>query len=86
MAFLLAGGEPMASLHLAAQKLGAAAVPLSIRFGPPELAYCVRDAEPTLVIGDDTTSASLATALAGGPPVDPTKNLTSWPSASQTAS
>jgi acyl-CoA synthetase (AMP-forming)/AMP-acid ligase II len=37
VAFLLAGGEPMASLHLAAQKLGAAAVPLSIRFGPPEL-------------------------------------------------
>ena len=69
VAFGLAGGEPMASLHLAVQKLGAAAVPLSIRFGPPELAYCVRDAEPTLVIGDDTTSASLGTALAGGPPV-----------------
>ena len=59
MAFLLAGGEPMASLHLAVQKLGAAAVPLSIRFGPPELAYCVRDADPSMVIGDDTTSASL---------------------------
>ena len=57
---MLASGEPMASLHLAVQKLGAAAVPLSVRFGPPELAYCVRDAEPTLVIGDDTTSASLA--------------------------
>ena len=69
VAFLLAGGEPMASLHLAVQKLGAAAVPLSIRFGPPELAYCVRDAEPSLVIGDDTTSASLASTLTGGPPV-----------------
>ena len=46
VAFLLAGGEPMASLHLAAQKLGAASVPLSIRFGPAELAYCIRDAEP----------------------------------------
>lgn len=69
VAFLLAGGEPMASLHLAVQKLGAAAVPLSIRFGPPELAYCVRDADPSLVIGDDTTSASLASTLTGGPPV-----------------
>ncbi len=75
VAFLLAGGEPMASLHLAAQKLGAAAVPLSIRFGPPELAYCIRDAEPTLVIGDDTTSASLGTALAGGPPVKAKEEL-----------
>ena len=69
MAFLLAGGEPMASLHLAVQKLGAAAVPLSIRFGPAELAYCVNDADPRMVIGDDTTSASLETALAGGPPI-----------------
>ena len=68
VAFLLAGGEPMASLHLAVQKLGAATVPLSIRFGPAELAYCVSDADPRMVIGDDTTSASLA-ALTGGPPV-----------------
>ena len=67
--YLLAGGEPMASLHLAVQKLGATAVPLSIRFGPSELAYCVRDAEPSVVIGDDTTSASLAAALPDGPPV-----------------
>ncbi len=69
VAFLLAGGEPMASLHLAVQKLGAAAVPLSIRFGPPELAYCINDADPRMVIGDDTTSAGLKTALAGGPPI-----------------
>ena len=60
VAFLLAGGEPMASLHLAVAKLGAVAVPLSIRLGPSELAYCVGDAEPMLVIGDDTTSASSA--------------------------
>ncbi len=66
VAFLLSGGEPMASLHLAIQKLGAAAVPLSIRFGPSELAYCVRDAAPALVIADDTTQASLDSALAGG--------------------
>jgi 2-furoate---CoA ligase len=68
VAFLLAGGEPMASLHLAAQKLGAAAVPLSIRFGSSELAYCLNDAEPSLVIGDDTTHARLTEALNNGPP------------------
>ena len=65
VAFLLAGGEPMASLHLAVQKLGAASVPLSVRFGPAELAYCVGDADPVLVIGDETTLAGLAAALDG---------------------
>jgi 2-furoate---CoA ligase len=60
VAFLLPGGEPMASLHLAVQKLGAASIPLSVRFGPAELAYCVGDAEPALVIADETTQAALA--------------------------
>ncbi len=69
VAFLLAGGEPMASLHLGVQKLGAAAVPLSVRSGPSELAYCVNDADPSIVVGDDTTSASLQAALTGGPPL-----------------
>ena len=75
VAFLLADGEPMASLHLAIQKLGAAAVPLSVRFDPSELAYCIRDAEPSLVIGDDTTQALLARALTGGPPVKAREEL-----------
>ena len=86
VAFLLAGGEPMASLHLAVQKLGAAAVPLSIRFGPAELAYCVNDADPRMVIGDDTTTASLASALTGGPPVSAREELDERPSANPTAS
>ena len=60
VAFLLPGGEPMASLHLAVQKLGAASVPLSVRFGPAELAHCVGDADPVLVVGDETTQAALA--------------------------
>src|SRR5207253_7724573 len=63
VAFLLPGGEPMASLHLAVQKLGAASVPLSVRFGPAELAYCISDADPALVIGDETTPAALSAAL-----------------------
>jgi 2-furoate---CoA ligase len=69
VAFLLAGGEPMASVHLAVQKLGAASVPLSVRLGPAELGYCVGDADPMLVIGDETTQATLSAAL-GSPPQD----------------
>lgn len=65
----LAGGEPLASLHLAAQKLGAVSVPLSYRFAPPELAYCVADALPALVITDASTESLADEALAGLPPV-----------------
>lgn len=60
VAFRLPGGEPMASLHLAIQKLGAVSVPLSVRFGPAELDHCVSDADPVLVVGDETTQAALA--------------------------
>ncbi|GAA0895267.1 MULTISPECIES: AMP-binding protein [Streptomyces violaceusniger group] len=49
---------------VAAQKLGAVSVPLSFRFGPSELAYCVSDAEPALVIADESTSALAQEALA----------------------
>jgi 2-furoate---CoA ligase len=56
VAFLLAGGEPLASLHLAAQKLGATSVPLSTRFAPGEVAYCLRDAGPVLLVTDETTA------------------------------
>ncbi|MBQ6641156.1 MAG: acyl--CoA ligase [Saccharopolyspora sp.] len=61
--FLLAGGEPMASLHLAAQKLGAVSVPLSFRFGVDELAYCVSDAAPRLVVTDVSTVERACEAL-----------------------
>jgi 2-furoate---CoA ligase len=67
VAFLLAGGEPMASLHLAVQKLGAVSVPLSVRFGPAELAYCLGDAAPRLLVADDTTAALVAEAAAAAP-------------------
>jgi 2-furoate---CoA ligase len=63
VAFLLAGGEPMASLHLAVQKLGAVSVPLSARFGPAELAYCLEDAAPRLMVADQTTAALVADTL-----------------------
>ncbi|MBB5158602.1 class I adenylate-forming enzyme family protein [Saccharopolyspora phatthalungensis] len=67
--FLLAGGEPMASLHFAAQKLGAVSVPLSFRFGAPELAYCLRDAAPALVVTDASTTATTQSALGTLPPI-----------------
>ena len=65
VAFLMAGGEPMASLHLAVQKLGAVSVPLSVRFGHAELAYCLADAGPRLLVCDETTSAAAAAAAEG---------------------
>ncbi|MCW2616991.1 MAG: AMP-dependent synthetase and ligase, partial [Modestobacter sp.] len=46
VAMSLAGGEPLASLHLAAQKVGATSVPLSTRLSAAELTYCVGDADP----------------------------------------
>ena len=60
VALSLAGGEPLASLHLAAQKLGAASVPLSTRFGPDEIAYCLADAGPALLVTDESTRGLLA--------------------------
>jgi len=68
----LGGGEPLASLHLAANKLGAVSVPLSVRFSAAEVAYCLDDCEPALVVTDETTEAKLAEALRGtraSPPV-----------------
>lgn len=61
---LLAGGEPMASLHLAIQKLGAICVPLSTRFSPAEIAYCLDDCQPGLIVADDSTLGGLRAGLA----------------------
>ncbi len=56
VAYLLAGGEPLASLHLAAQRLGAASVPLSTRLSSADLAYCVNDAQTALLVTDEMTA------------------------------
>jgi 2-furoate---CoA ligase len=71
VAFLLAGGEPMASLHLAVQKLGAVSVPLSIRFSAVELAYCLGDAALCLLVCDNTTAGLVAAAAGQAPPTGP---------------
>jgi 2-furoate---CoA ligase len=52
VALSVAGGEPLASAHLALQKLGAISVPLSTRFDAGELGTCLADAEVGLIISD----------------------------------
>jgi 2-furoate---CoA ligase len=65
----LAGGEQLASLHFAVQKLGAVSVPLSFRLGIPELAYCIADTGSALVVTDESTAETAGQALADLPPV-----------------
>nr|WP_276978527.1 AMP-binding protein [Ferrimicrobium acidiphilum] len=60
---VLEGGEPLASLHLAAQKASLVSVPLSTRFGIEEFAYCLRDCSPSVVLTDDTTIDAIAAAV-----------------------
>jgi 2-furoate---CoA ligase len=64
VAIVMANGEPMASAHLACQKLGAASVPLNVRYAPSELAYCLADAGPRLLLSDDRTTTLVRDALA----------------------
>lgn len=59
LALSLAGGEPLASLHIAAQKLGAISVPLSTRYAPDETQYCLTDSGAALLVSGAQTAASL---------------------------
>jgi 2-furoate---CoA ligase len=63
VALVTGNGEPMASAHLACQKLGAASVPLNVRYAPAELAYCLKDSEPTALFSDDSTAQLVREAL-----------------------
>jgi 2-furoate---CoA ligase len=58
--FALKNREEHASAYWACQMLGAVATPLSWRYSPGELEYCVRDAEAVAVVFE---SASRAAAL-----------------------
>jgi 2-furoate---CoA ligase len=60
----MANSETMASTHLALQKLGATSAPMNIRLGAGELAYCVGDAAPSVVVTDDTHGERAVRALA----------------------
>jgi 2-furoate---CoA ligase len=64
VAIVAGNGEPLASTHLAVQKLGAASVPLNVRYAPQELAYCLMDAEPAVLVSDDSTAELVGQALA----------------------
>jgi 2-furoate---CoA ligase len=66
VALALTGGEPLASLHLAAQKLGAVSVPLSTRFSPDELRYCVDDCAARILVTDPANAERAATATQDG--------------------
>jgi 2-furoate---CoA ligase len=59
----MANGEQHAAAHMAAQKLGALSTPLNVRFAAGELSYCLSDAEPAVVVTDDTTTAVMRDAL-----------------------
>jgi 2-furoate---CoA ligase len=63
VALVTANRESMATAHLAANKLGAASVPLNIRYAPDELAYCLKDSEAMLLLSDDSTSSLVREAL-----------------------
>ncbi|GAW51820.1 AMP-dependent synthetase/ligase [Nocardioides sp. PD653-B2] len=71
--FLLRGGEPLATLHMAAQKARVVSLPLSTRLSPDELAYCIDDCDPALIAVDESTHALVVAALrqtaAKSPPV-----------------
>jgi 2-furoate---CoA ligase len=64
VALVLTGGEPAAALHLALQRIAAVAVPLSSRLGAEELAYCLADAGPAVVVSDEALSEQAAVAVA----------------------
>ncbi|TCK22968.1 class I adenylate-forming enzyme family protein [Pseudonocardia endophytica] len=63
----MTGGEPLASLILAAQTLGAVPVPLSTRFGVDELAYCVGDSGAVLAVTDEAQAGRTAAAVGDVP-------------------
>lgn len=56
---LMSNGEAMASMHLAAQKLGAVSTPLNTRYAPEDVAYCAGDARPAVVVTDDSAAGFL---------------------------
>src|SRR3954447_22031630 len=56
--------EELATLHLACQRLGAITTPLNFRLAAAEIAYCVGDAAPRVLVYEASTAAAV---LAGRP-------------------
>jgi 2-furoate---CoA ligase len=51
--------EETAALHLACQRLGAVTTPLNFRLASGEIAYCVSDAEPRVVVYEAATARAV---------------------------
>jgi 2-furoate---CoA ligase len=51
--------EELATLHLACQRLGAITTPLNFRLASGEIAYCVGDAAPCVVVYEPDTAATI---------------------------
>jgi 2-furoate---CoA ligase len=60
---VMSNGERLAAAHMAAQKLGACSTPINTRFSADELAYCIEDAAPAVLVSDEATSDLLSQAL-----------------------
>lgn len=63
VATFLSNSEVMASTHLALQKLGVMSTPFNIRLSSNELAYCLENAEPNVVVYDDSAVATTEFAI-----------------------
>ncbi len=63
VAMFLSNSEVMASTHLALQKLGIMSTPLNVRLGTAELAYCLDDSDPAVVVTDDAAEDVAVHAL-----------------------
>jgi 2-furoate---CoA ligase len=94
--FLLGGGEPLATLHLGAQKARVTSLPLSTRLGVDELAFCIGDCDPALIAVDEATQEIVTQALervenpppvvwAGNPGDAPTGTPSVWHAAQRAA-
>ncbi len=62
VALLLPNGLTMAEAYFAAARAGVVAVPINVRWAPPEIAYVLEDARPRLVIAGEEFRTALPTA------------------------
>jgi acyl-CoA synthetase (AMP-forming)/AMP-acid ligase II len=62
VALLLPNGLTMAEAYFAAARAGAVAVPINVRWAPPEIAYVLQDCRPRLVIAGEEFRAALPDA------------------------
>ncbi len=59
VALCLRNREELATIHLACQRLGAITTPLNFRLAAGEIAYCIGDAAPRVVVYEATTAGAV---------------------------